>query len=211
MTSFDLITSALSSDTEALSLQDLTRPLRSHELRRRFAHLRHWFHLSELDQAFVLWGAIALAVFSLGEFSQLSWTTQAVIDAALTGAGIAGTAGLTWLIACEARLRWVVCLWAVLMMAGMIVTAGGIFGGVGVILANLCVLWLALCAVGYGAMAWGMRSHCFSAASGVHGLAMVWLCLQPGSQFLISGLVMGLTLFFFSIVPWDMRTAEADG
>ncbi len=211
MTSFDLTTPALSSDTKALSLQNLNGLLRASFQRRRFAQLRHYFHLSELDQAFVWWGAIALTVFALGEFSQLSWTTQAVIDAALTGAGIAGTAGLTWLIACEAKLRWVVCLWAVLMMAGMIVTAGGIFGGIGTILANLCLLWVGLCAVGYGAMAWGMRSRCFSAASLIHSLAMVWLCRQPGSQFLTSGLVMGLTLFFFSIVPWDMRMAEADG
>ncbi len=212
MTSFELIDSH-PSNAETLTRQTLSASLKANfqQRLRTLLQLRRYFHLSELDQAFVVWGAIALIIFSMAQFSAISWTAQAVIDAALTGAGIAGTSGLTWLIACEARLRWVICLWAVLMMVGVVVTAGGIFGGVGLILANLCLLWLGLCAAGYGAMAVGMRSRSFSAASLVHGLAMVGLDLQPGWQFFTSGLVMGATLFFFSVVPWDMRAVETEG
>lgn len=165
--------------------------------------------LSELDQAFVIWGLTALLIFSLAQFSTLSWPVQAVLDAALTGATVAGTSGLTWQIAEIAKLRWVVFLWAVLMSVGMVVTAYGIFCSVGFILINLCPLWLGLCSLGYLAMAVGMRSRCFGACSLVHGLAIAGLTLHPSWQFFTSGLVMALTLFFFSVVPWDMREVTA--
>jgi hypothetical protein len=165
---------------------------------------------SELDQAFIAWGFIALAIFSLAQFSQLSWTTQSLLDAALTTIGIALTAKLTWRLACSERLRWVVGLWSVLMAGGTMVTLYGIFCSVGVILANLCLLWLGLCSAGYLAMGIGLRSRCFSAASVVHAIAILALGIHPGSQFFTSGLVMSLTLFFFSVVPWDMRAIEAE-
>ncbi len=165
---------------------------------------------SELDQAFIAWGFIALAIFSLAQFSHMSWTSQSLVDAALTGIGIALTAKLTWRLACSERLRWVVGLWSALMAGGTIATVYGIFYGVGIILANLCLLWLGICAVGYLAMGIGLRSRCFTAASVVHAIAILAIELHPSSQFLTSGLVMALTLFFFSVVPWDMRAAEAE-
>ncbi|MEO0887854.1 MAG: hypothetical protein AAFY54_18275 [Cyanobacteria bacterium J06648_10] len=160
-------------------------------------------HFTEIDQAFVVWSALTLFMFSLGQFSTLSWTTQAILDAGLTGIGIATTSGLTWAIACQAKLRWVVLLWAMLMAAGSLITAYGIFCGHALILLNLCPLWLGLCAVGYGAMAAGMKSRCFTAAFWVHLSAMLFLSHTASYQFFTSGLVIALTLFFFSIVPWD--------
>lgn len=166
---------------------------------------------TEIDLAFLVWGAITLFIFSLAQFSLMSWTMQAIIDAALTGAGIAVTSGLTWAIASCARLRWVVFLWAGLMSAGTVVTAYGVFysgiayGGV-LILSNLCPLWLCLCAAGYGAMAIGMKSRCFTAACLVHGVAIIGLSDASSWQFFSSGLIMASTLFFFSVVPWDAET-----
>ncbi|MEM6450772.1 MAG: hypothetical protein AAF703_10705 [Cyanobacteria bacterium P01_D01_bin.105] len=165
---------------------------------------------TEIDRAFLVWGAISLIIFSLAQFSSLSWTTQSSIDAALTGLGIASTAKLTWRLACSERLSWVVCLWAVLMAGGMIATAYGIFCGIGIILINLCPLWLGLCAFGYLAMALGLGSRSFSAASALHAASIAFLAIHPSHQFLTSGLVMALTLFFFSFVPWDMRESEAE-
>ncbi|MEO1623342.1 MAG: hypothetical protein AAFU53_20235 [Cyanobacteria bacterium J06632_3] len=164
-------------------------------------------HFTEIDQAFIVWGAITLAIFSLGQFSPLSWTIQAVLDAALTGAGIATTSGLTWAIAVQAKLRWVIFLWAGLMAAGTVVTAYGVFFSSVLILSNLCLLWLGLCAVGYGAMAVGMRSRCFTAACLVHFAAMLFLNCTLGCQFFSSGLIMASTLFFFSFVQWDMQSS----
>ncbi|MGC1308129.1 MAG: hypothetical protein WA885_12950 [Phormidesmis sp.] len=197
-------------------MQDLNGLLRAN-LRNHASRLasicnsvRASFCFTELDQAFIAWGLIALAIFGAAQFSPLSWTNQAIIDAALTGAGIAGTSGLTWEIACIANLRWVVFVWATLMSFGMVVTAYGIFGGVGFILVNLCVLWLGLCTLGYAMMAVGMGSRCFAAMTLVHGLAIALPSVYPSSQFIISGWVIALTLFFFSVVPWDMREAEPD-
>lgn len=166
-------------------------------------YTRPSFCFSEIDQAFIVWGVLTLSIFSLGQFSPISWTAQAVLDAALTGAGIATTSGLTWAIATQAKLRWVIFLWAVLMTIGIVVTAWGLFYSSALILSNLCFLWLGLCAAGYGAMAIGMKSRCFTAACLVHFVAIASLSYSSSYQFLISGLVMAFTLFFFSVVPWD--------
>ena len=212
MTSFDLRKASRPLRPEgysgALGMQDLGGLLRAH-FRRELAVIAG-LCFTEIDRAFMLWGAIALLIFSLAQFSSLSWTTQAVLDAALTGAGIASTSGLTWPLATSERLRWVVGLWAVLMMSGMAVTAWGIFAGVAAILTHLCGLWLGLCAFGYGLMALGMRSRAFATASLVHVWAMATLSYQPAWQFLNSGLIMALTLFFFAVVPWDMAASETD-
>lgn len=213
MTSFDLNEHLLPLHPSAIALRDLSGLIKAYFkkiLLKNPTIVLPEFSFSELDQAFVLWGVVALAIFSTAQFSALSWTTQAYIDAVLTSAGIASTSQLTWRLACSERLRWVVVLWAVLMTGGMVATAYGIFGGVGVVLMNLCPLWLGLCAVGYLAMAVGLRSRSFSAASLVHGLAIAFLTFDPSWQFLNSGLVMASTLFFFSVVPWDMRATEAD-
>lgn len=213
MTSFNLrdISASHSSvlqHSEALSMQDLNGLLKVH-LRNRARRIAG-ICFTEIDQAFVIWGAVAVGIFLLAQFSNLGWHTQAIFDAALTGAGIASTSGLTWQLASDEKLRWVIFLWAGLMSAGMTLTAYGIFAGVGLILANLCPIWLALCALGYGAMAVGMRSHAFTAASLVHSLAILVLHHQPSWQFLTTGVVMGTTLFFFSVVPWDMQASEID-
>ena len=202
MTFFDL-SEPVPSHSKVVRLPSLNHSLVTY--RKRWIKLFSALRLSELDQAFVAWGLAALLIFSLAQFSTLSWSTQAVLDATLTGATVAGTSGLTWQIAKIAQLRWVVLLWAVLMSLGMGLTAYGIFCGVSSILINLCPLWLGLCALGYLAMAVGMRSRCFAACSLVHGLAIAGLTCYPDWQFFISGLVMALTLFFFSVVPWDMR------
>jgi len=165
---------------------------------------------TEIDQAFLIWGTATLIIFLLAQFSTLSWRSQAIIDAALTGASIALTSGLTWKLASSEDLRWVIFLWAGLMTTGMLTTIYGIFCTVGFILSNLCLLWLGLCGVGYCAMAVGMRSRCFSAACIVHVLAMVGLHYHQSFQFINSGLVMAVTLFFFSVVPWDMQASDND-
>lgn len=165
-------------------------------------------HFTALDQAFIVWGALAFFVFSLGQFSTMSWAAQAVLDSMLTAVSIAVTSRISWAIAGIAKLRWVIMLWAVLMVIGTVITGYGIFCGSALILANLCVLWLGLCAAGYGAMAVGMRSRCFTAAFLMHLSAIGFLSCTPSWQFFNSGLIMASTLFFFSFVPWDMQTAD---
>ncbi len=173
---------------------------------------------TEIDRAFLVWGVLTLIIFSLAQFSSINWTTQAILDAALAGAGIAITSGLTWAIASSAQLLWVIFLWAGLVSTGAIVTAYGIFCSDVWILSNLCLLWLGLCAIGYGVMAAGMRSRCFTAACLVHlgatiffqkGLVIEFLSITSW-QFFYSGLVIASTLFFFSVVPWDRQPSDSD-
>lgn len=195
-------------------MQDLNGLLKVHlrsrlDFKARFASLAD-ICFTEIDQAFVIWGALTLVIFCFAQFSTLSWRTQAVIDAAFTGTGIATTSGLTWKIATAEKLRWVIFLWAGLMSAGVVTTTYGIFCGSALILSNLCLLWLCLCAVGYGIMAVGMQSRCFTAACMVHGLAIATLDYQTGWQFFGSGFIMAFTLFFFSVVPWDMQSSDFD-
>ena len=162
-------------------------------------------YFTEIDQAFLVWGALTLSMFSLGQFSSISWTRQAVLDAVLTGIGVVVTSRLTWAIATQAKLRWVIFLWAGLMTAGTAITLYGIFYSSALILVNLCALWVGLCAAGYGAMAVGMRSRCFTAVCLVHLGAIGFLSHASCWQFCDSGLVIALTLFFFSFVTWDLE------
>ncbi|EDX85843.1 hypothetical protein S7335_3546 [Synechococcus sp. PCC 7335] len=192
----------------SLGMQDLSGLLETH-LRQR---IQNWpsFCFSIIDQAFLIWGGLTLIIFLIGQFSSVSWMTQATFDAALTGVGIASTSSLTWALINDERLNWVILLWAGLMTAGIVVTAYGIYGGVSTLMVSLCPIWMGLCALGYGAMAVGMRSHAFTAACLVHTLAIMLLYNQPNWQYLTTGLVISSTLLFFSIVPWDMQIAETD-
>ena len=89
-------------------------------------------------------------------------------------------------------------------------TAYGVVEGVVFILTNLCPIWLALCALGYGLMSVGMRSHAFTAASLVHSVAIIAMPFQAHWQLMDTGLVIAYTLFFFSVIPWDMQASETD-
>lgn len=213
MTSFDSNDYPPLLYSEAVAMRDSSGLIKAHFkdslLTKRALNLPA-LSFSELDQAFIFWGIVAIAIFSLAQFSPLGWTTQAFIDAILTSVGIASTSKLTWRLASSESLRWVIFLWAGLMSGGMALTAYSIVCGVGIVLMNLSPLWLGLCSFGYLAMGVGLRSRSFTSASIVHGLAIFVLPFHPGWQFLISGLVMAFTLFFFSVVPWDMQAAEAD-
>ena len=94
------------------------------------------------------------------------------------------------------------------MSVAAIVTVYGIFYSSVLILSNLCLLWLGVCAAGYGAMAVGMQSRSFTAACLVHLAAIAGLEYAYSWQFFGSGLVMAMTLFFFAVVPWDMQASE---
>ena len=214
MTFFHLHDAIETEENQSLGMQDIGGLL-SVLLKQRtqfwpsFTQFWPSFELSPIDQAFLIWAGITLVIFLMGQFSSVSWAMQTVVDAALTGVGIASTSRLNWALVEDERLNWVIALWAVLMTAGMCVSAYGIYACESLIMVNLCPLWMGLCALGYGAMAMGMRSHAFTAACLVHALAIALLNHQPSWQYLTTGLVISLTLIFFSIVPWDMQVEEA--
>ena len=112
---------------------------------------------------------------------------------------------LAWFWVKVERFRWLIYLWSALVLIGLALTDYGIFMGSGIILSNLCPLWLMLCALGYGAMGLGMRSRTFLMVAALHSLAIPALSLAPAYQFSMTAIVMSSCLFFLAEVQWDMR------
>ncbi|MEO1592446.1 MAG: hypothetical protein AAFU71_14330 [Cyanobacteria bacterium J06632_22] len=185
----------------ALDVQDLCGLITLHWRWGSRTVLRH--HFTRIDQVFLVWGWVTACIFLTAQFLPISWTVQAGLWSGLTLTGIVTMIRLAWFWVQVERLRWVIYLWSGLMLLGVLVTTWGIFGGVGLILLNLCALWLLLCAVGYLIMGLGMQSRSFLAAALVHSLSV--LTLAPAWQFLTTAVVMAGSLLLFACVQWDMR------
>jgi len=164
-----------------------------------------WLY-TRIDQVFLLWGWIVGLIFLTPQvFPAISWVDQAIWWSVLSVAGAGGMAGLAWFWVTVERLRWLIYLWCELVVGGVALTDYGIFASSGIILANLCALWLAICAVGYGAMGLGMRSRTFLAIAGLHIAAIPLLDMVPAHQFLVTAMVMSGSLFALAELQWDMR------
>lgn len=161
---------------------------------------------TRVDQVFIIWGLIAGAIFATAQFLPISWTTQAIWWSVLTIGGAIAMASLTWFWAGVERLRWVVCGWAILMLAGVILTDLGIFLGWGEILIHLCPMWLGLSAAGYLLTGVGLRSRALFLAGCFHLLGVVCLPCVGGWQFLATGAVMSCSLLLLAQLQWDMRS-----
>lgn len=201
----------------ALDVQDLYGLLKVHwQVGDRVVLSRRY---TRIDQVFVLWAWITAIIFGMGQFSVMSWTNQAIAGSMLTLLGVGMMTYLAWFWVAVERLRWLIYLWAVLMIVGMGVTDFGIFGSTLMggmpllslsarVLIYLCPLWLGLTAVGYGVMGVGMRSRTFLLTAMFHGLTIPVVLLMPSWQFLITGLVMSGTLTLLAELQWDMRPPQ---
>lgn len=191
-----------------LDVQDLTGLIRL-QLQVRRRTLLHRFY-TRIDQVFVLWGSVTAAIFITAQFSPLSWTLQAWLWSGLT---LVATGTMTWLtffwVRVE-RLQWVLALWSVLMITGVIVTDLGIFLGLGQVLMHLCELWLGLCAIGYLGTGLGARSRAFLLAGTIHLMGILLMPYVLGWQFLSAGLIMAGSLLVFAETQWDMRPPIED-
>lgn len=160
---------------------------------------------TRIDQVFLLWGLLTGLIFGIAQFVPISWQTQAIAASLLTTIGIVGMDCLTRFWVKVEQLRWVVYVWSALMLAGTVLTDVGVFGGQGLILMNLCALWLGLVAVGYISMGVGMRSRTFILTGGVHLLSVAIVPWLGGWQILTTGAVMASSLFVLAELQWDMR------
>ncbi|QDZ39635.1 hypothetical protein FRE64_06640 [Euhalothece natronophila Z-M001] len=187
----------------ALDLQDLCGLLKikikigDYQLFSRF--------YTRVDQALLLWGVIALTIFTAAQFLPLSWITQAYFWSALTVVATVWMISLTNFWTKVEQLSWVMYLWGGLMLFTLILTNLGIFGGWGVILMNLCSLWLGSCAIGYFLTGWGLKSRLFILIGLIHLLAIPFLPVIAGWQFLATGLIISGSLVLLSELQWDMR------
>ena len=160
---------------------------------------------TRIDQVFVVWGLITALIFFTAQFLPIDWRTQATFWSVLTVAGTVAMSVLTYFWVKVERLRWVLYVWIVLMLAGVGITDYGIFCGSATILMHLCDLWLVLSAVGYFCTGIGLRSRAFIMSGLFHilGIAILPYCI--GWQFMATGLVMTANLLMFAQTQWDMR------
>lgn len=160
---------------------------------------------TRIDQVFVVWGLITAIIFFTAQFAPIDWITQATFWSVLTGIGTVGMAVLTYFWVKVERLRWVLYSWIILMVGGVVITDLGILQGWGVVLMNLCPLWLGLSALGYVCTGLGLQSRAFIISALFHILGIFALPYCVGWQFLVTGLVMTANLLVFAETQWDMR------
>lgn len=190
----------------ALDIQDLTGLLNIHWQIGNVTLFSAFY--TRIDQVFVVWGGLALAIFTTAQFAPVSWHVQAIAWTIATAFGSVMMTRLAWYWVRVERLRWVVYLWAALMLGGLAITDYSIFAGWSLGLVNLCPLWLGLSAVGYIITGIGMRSRTFGVAGALHGLGIALLPWIPGWQFGVAGAIVAGTLLFLAEVQWDMRAPQ---
>ncbi|MDJ0657901.1 MAG: hypothetical protein QNJ42_00250 [Crocosphaera sp.] len=160
---------------------------------------------TRIDQVFLLWGIITGVIFVTAHFFPISWHHQAISWSILTLVGSLIMAHLTHFWVKVEQLRWIVYFWIALMIVGLSITDLGIFGGIGIILINLCPLWLGLTAIGYLVMGIGMSSQTFMISGLIHVAGIQLLPYFAQWQFLLTGLIMAGCLFLLAELQWDMR------
>lgn len=160
---------------------------------------------TRIDQVFILWGLITATIFITAQFYPISWQFQAGLWSFLTLIGTLVMIDLTDFWVKVEKLRWVVFLWSGLMFLGLGITDLGIFLSIPEILINLCPLWLVLTAIGYVVMGLGMYSRTFIFIGIAHFLGIFLLPYFMGWQFLITGLIMAISLLLLAELQWDMR------
>ncbi|PSF38330.1 hypothetical protein C7H19_04870 [Aphanothece hegewaldii CCALA 016] len=159
---------------------------------------------TRIDQVFVIWGLISVIVFSVAQLLPFSWRDQAIAWSILTLVGVLSMITLTTFWAQVERLMWLVYFWVALMLVGMFVTDLGIYLNWGIVLLNLCPIWLGLSAIGYLGTGWGIQSRTFIILGIIHLLSIGYVQYVT-LPFLATGVIMGGSLLLLAQVQWDMR------
>ena len=98
----------------------------------------------------------------------ISWVVQAILSSVLTVVATVSMASLTFFWARVESLVWLILVWVVLMLLGIVLTDVSIFFNWGIGLTNLCSLWLELSSIGYGITGVGLRSKTFLLIAAIH-------------------------------------------
>ena len=156
-----------------------------------------------LDQVFIIWGLIVAAIFVTAQFLPISWTTQAIVWSILTLAGTLSMMILTHFWVKQQQLNWILYLWVMLMVSGVILTDCSIFLGWGWLLIHLSHLWLGLCSLGYIITALGLNSRALLLVGLGHLLGLFILPYVMGWQFLATAVIMVVSLLVLAETQWD--------
>ncbi|MGD1856257.1 MAG: hypothetical protein ACFB2W_18605 [Leptolyngbyaceae cyanobacterium] len=162
-------------------------------------------YLTRLDQALIVWGLVTAAIFLIADSYYFDWYTQAVVWSVLSCIVTLISGRLTWFWVTTRNQRWIVYSWSLLVIAGLGLTDYSIFSGWGTLLRHLCALWLGISAVGYIITGIGIRAQALIVIGIVHILTIGGLMLLPVSQFLITGMVMSISLFLLAGFHWEHR------
>ena len=156
-----------------------------------------------LDQVFIIWGLIVAAIFVTAQFLPISWTTQAIVWSILTLAGTLSMMILTHFWVKQQQLNWILYLWVMLMVSGVILTDCTIFLGWGWLLIHLSHLWLGLCSLGYIITALGLSSRALLLVGLGHLLGIFSLPYVMGWEFLATAGIMVVSLLVLAETQWD--------
>lgn len=160
-------------------------------------------YLTRLDQALIIWGIVTAVISGVAQVYPLAWTIQAVLWSVLSCAAILITSSLTWFWVNTRQQRWILYIWSLLILIGLALTDYGIFFGWGLVLVNLCSLWLGLSALGYFATGMRMRAPALIVIAIVHIGAIPLLTVLPTWQFLLTGGVISCSLFCLAAFQWQ--------
>ena len=156
-----------------------------------------------LDQVFIIWGLIVAAIFVTAQFLPISWTTQAIVWSILTLAGTLSMMILTHFWVKQQQLNWILYVWVMLMVSGVILTDCSIFLGWGWLLIHLSHLWLGLCSLGYIITALGLSSRALLLVGLGHLLGIFSLPYVMGWEFLATAGIMVVSLLVLAETQWD--------
>jgi hypothetical protein len=156
-----------------------------------------------IDQACIFWSLLLIPMFVTAQFLPISWSLQATLWSLLSCTGIAVMVIWTRYWVKARQVSWVLYCWVIFMLLGVILTDLGIFLGWGVILLNLCPLWLGLSAVGYFCNGLGVRSRALIFVGMLHLLLIFILPYILAWQFLCTGALMVFCLLLLAEFQWD--------
>lgn len=204
MTFFNPSEPVIRSKQEHLDVQDLEGLLRLHWQIGNITPFSRFY--TRIDQTFLLWGLVTGGIFFTAQFFPISWSFQAILWSTVTLIGTAIMAVLTLFWVKVERVSWILYSWAILMIAGLVLTDCSIFAGWGFWLLHLCDLWLGLSAIGYFCTGFGLRSRTFIAIGLTHLFTIPLLTLMAPWQYLTTGIIMAGCLLLLSELQWDMRS-----
>lgn len=160
-------------------------------------------YLTQLDQALAVWGGVTAIIFCVAQFYTLSWTVQMVVWAILSTTAMLVCNRLAWFWVTTRQKRWILYTWSILVLIGLSLSAYGIFAGQGLILGNLCSIWLGVCAIGYFITGVGIQAPALSLMGTIHLGAIPVLTALPSWQFLLTGATMSSCLFCLAAFQWQ--------
>lgn len=165
---------------------------------------------TRIDQACLAWGVISGVIFITAQFVLIDWRVQALLWTGLTLLGTLVMLRLSQFWVTVKPLNRVITAWVVLMLSGLILTDLSVFLNWGSLLASLCPLWIGLNALGYLYTGLEMRSRAFFLVCLIHLLGVTVLPWVGVWQFLVTGILIGLSSILLAELQWDSGCACAN-